>query len=746
VAGIDSSLTISFWCRGDAGQPANDHIVEAGERGGRVVNIHLPWGTGVVYWDAGGRLGGNNNRLSKRASPSDYKGQWNHWAFTKDARTGEMAIYLNGELWHWAGNMKKAIPPIDSFVIGANLYRSGGWYAGDVDDVRMWDVALDQETIAAWRHDAVTGEHPDYEHLRVEYRFDDPADLVDGRVTDSSPHGHHGTSFGQPQRVPFGLVGNSDLKPGRRATLRTDSIPAPRLSVELYEDEDDPTRVTRVMDVWPAHDSWFDASGNWLEDRPCEAPRTLKQEERSWYGERFEVVEQYEVARFITPYGKGLDLGESGFTWIYDVTDYAPLLRGEVDLEAGNTLELLDLRFLFVEGTPPREVRGIRNLWPLADHRYRDLADGKALEPATLTLNPNAAGFMVRSRISGHGHAGPHNCCEWDAKEHVLLVGGLERFRWTVWRDCGMNPVHPQGGTWQFDRAGWCPGTFVDTYDHEVTPWVRPGEDVALDYAVEAYDPDTGEADGRFLVAHQLFTYGPPSFVLDAAVDDVLAPSSHGEYRRMNPVSSDAVVRIRNLGSETLRSLRIEYGLEDGRRSSFDWEGELPFLGEETVTLPAPDWKGMSTGSRFVVELDRPNGREDEHHVNDRLTVQVAAPHVLPPEFIVHVETPGFGRAADNSYTITDRDGDAVASRTVFEDDTTYDDSVRLDPGAYAFEFLDKEEDGLIRHWWLRGSAPDSIGENGALRILSAEGDTLLDLGYDFAEKRVLRFFVGDPR
>ena len=71
---------------------------------------------------------------------------------------------------------------------------------------------------------------------------------------------------------------------------------------------------------------------------------------------------------------------------------------------------------------------------------------------------------------------------------------------------------------------------------------------------------------------------------------------------------------------------------------------------------------------------------------------------------------------------------------------------MQLPPGAYTFEFLDSSEDGLIRHWWLRGSAPDSIGENGALRLLDAEGELLMDLGYDFAEKRTVRFFVGDPR
>ena len=744
VATVDSSLTIEFWAKGAASQPRNDHIVEAGDTGGRVINIHLPWGTGTVYWDAGGRLSGANNRLSKDAKPGEYKGRWNHWAFTKDTSSGEMRIYLNGELWHEAGNMKKDIPAIDSFVIGANLHGSGGWYEGGLDDFRVWDVALDEETIRAWRSSAVGTDHPFLEHLLLEYRFDNE-DVGGSRILDSSPRGNHGERFGQPQRVPFGLIGRADIRPGPRATLRTDSIPAPRLSVQIFGDEATPESVTQVMDVWFAHDSWFDGDGNWLEDTPVKDAMVLEQYERSWFGEPFEVVEKFELARFITPYGLRLDLGENGFTWVYDVTDYAPLLRGSVDVQAGNTFELLDLEFVFVEGTPPREVLDIRNLWPLADYGYRELADDEVLEPVEITLDPDASGFRVRSCISGHGHAGPDNCCEWDAKEHALAVDGQERFHWTVWRDCGMNPVHPQGGTWQFDRAGWCPGTFVDVYEHELTPWVEAGEDVVLDYGIEPYDPAGGEADGRFVMSHQLFSYGPPSFELDAAVEDVVAPSSHGEHKRLNPVSGEAIVRIRNLGAVPLTELTIRYGLEGGLMSSFAWKGELAFLESEAVTVPAPDWTGMGEGSRFFAEVGRPNGGRDEHASNDRAVVTVAAPHVLPPEFLIHVETPGFGRAGDNSYTITDRDGRIVAGRDSFADETTYRDSIQLPPGAYTFEFLDSEEDGLIRHWWLRGSAPDSIGENGALKILDSEGELLMDLGYDFAEKRTVRFFVGDP-
>ena len=65
-----------------------------------------------------------------------------------------------------------------------------------------------------------------------------------------------------------------------------------------------------------------------------------------------------------------------------------------------------------------------------------------------------------------------------------------------------------------------------------------------------------------------------------------------------------------------------------------------------------------------------------------------------------------------------------------------------LEPGSWELHFLDSAQDGLIRHWWLRGSDPDRIGHNGRVLLCTLEGDTLQDLGYDFAEGTVSRFFV----
>jgi hypothetical protein len=253
------------------------------------------------------------------------------------------------------------------------------------------------------------------------------------------------------------------------------------------------------------------------------------------YVHKKDTTEEFELDNFITPYGKRLELnGNKGWTWYYDVTDYAPLLKGEVDIASGNTQELLDMKFLFIPGTPDRNVISIENIYPAGSYKYDKLSDDEVLKPVKIILNPDAKGYKIRARISGHGHFGPRNCCEWESKTHSYYMSGEMIFRWNVWKDCGLNPIFPQGGTWQFDRAGWCPGTPVDTYDFELTNKVIPGDTIELDYGIEAYSKN-GEKGGNFQMSHQLISYGAPNFANNAAVADILAPSSRDDYSRINP-------------------------------------------------------------------------------------------------------------------------------------------------------------------------------------------------------------------
>jgi hypothetical protein len=54
---VKDELSVAFWLNGDVfSQPLASTVMEGLDANGkRVVNLHLPYDNGVVYWDAGGQ-------------------------------------------------------------------------------------------------------------------------------------------------------------------------------------------------------------------------------------------------------------------------------------------------------------------------------------------------------------------------------------------------------------------------------------------------------------------------------------------------------------------------------------------------------------------------------------------------------------------------------------------------------------------------------------------------------------------
>ena len=740
---LKEEITVSFWLNGDPyHQPMASTIFEGLDaEGKRVINLHVPYDNSVVYWDAGGHGEGLTDNINKAAAPKDYKGSWTHWTFTKNSTTGEQKIYINGKLFLKGINMNRTMEGITTFKIGSNGLGSGRFYQGSMDDFAVWNRELDSLQIESLPEmDSISLIK---ENLLFYFNFDDVSKIP--VIPDISGNGYHGTSFGNPSFPGFGQMPYSDRKPISGETLVRDSILNPLVSIVMFSDSLQPEKASDTLLAWPGYQYLRNSQGVIIDSAFVEGADTLLRRTWTYYSEPFEIIEPFELARFITPYGKRLDLGLNGFTWVYDVTDYEPLLHGQVDLQAANGQELLDLKFLFIEGIPPRDVISVQNIWPEGSYKYKDLADDQQLKPVMIKLAKNAETFRVRARLSGHGEYGPKSCCEWDPKEHYILIDGEKKFTWKIWRDCGMNPVYPQGGTWQFDRAGWCPGTFVDTYDFELAPFVRPGDRILIDYQIEPYDMDNGEEGGNFETAIQLFSYSKPNYQTNLEFVDILAPSTRQEYLRMNPVTLNPVIRVRNTGSDTIRQFAVQYGLEGNKNSLYKWTGKLGFMQSADVILPKPSWKKMTDESVFMASIMEVNMSKDGHAANNILTSSITKPVILPAEFYLHVKTQGFGRAADNAYKIINEKGEVVYERVIFEDDSIYHDLIRLKTGAYDFTFTDKNEDGMIRHWWLYWEDKEKVGENGELKILDEEKQEIMNLGYDFAEKRTLQFFVGEP-
>lgn len=181
-----------------------------------------------------------------------------------------------------------------------------------------------------------------------------------------------------------------------------------------------------------------------------------------------------ELFRYITPYGIGCSHS-------IDVTDFASFLQGEVELRMfidtwGTGGWDLHLDFDFTKGSPEYVYSHVQELW----HGNYNFGDPENLQPAdTLALKyPYLTEHAIlRLTTTGHGWGenNTSNAAEFYHAEHTLLIDEEPTFVQDLWNDCSPNPDNCNGqfGTWQYNRAGWCPGTIAPPFSYNLTPHLR---------------------------------------------------------------------------------------------------------------------------------------------------------------------------------------------------------------------------------------------------------------------------------
>lgn len=451
--------------------------------------------------------------------------------------------------------------------------------------------------------------------------------------------------------------------------------------------------------------------------------------------------EAIEINSFITPYGNRLNLTDNGWEYVWDVTDYASVLKGDKRIEHGNNQELHDLKFIFIKGKPCRNVLQVENIWPYGHYKYKDLALDTILKEKKISLIKDGKNFRVKARISGHGHAGPYNCCEWDEKMHTYRFTDESSINWTVWKDCGHNPIHPQGGTWQFDRAGWCPGTATDVYNFEVTNNVN-NDSLSIDYQIEMFD-DNGEEEGGFRMSHQLVTYGAPNFAIDASILEIKSPNNALRYRRsVRANDGTPIIKIRNEGVQAIKNISFIYGVKGKTPLEYTWHGALNFLDEENIIFPQVKMTGLNDSETFFVKIKTVNNTEDEQLLNNYTESTWDLPSNFPNDVVLNIKTNDLGRAYENSYVLLDKDGLVIKERKEFPENTTIKDTLHLSPGLYTWIIKDIKQDGMIRHWWNRGDKENEVGRNGKIEFLNLEGKIIASPPFDFADYYSFSFRV----
>ena len=196
--------------------------------------------------------------------------------------------------------------------------------------------------------------------------------------------------------------------------------------------------------------------------------------------------EWFEIGRYVTPYGV-----ECG--WDIDVTDYRSILKGEVALRSyiDTWVQpgwLVSIEFEFIAGTPEHPFTSIRNVWNYDYVTYGDPTNPVNISTVSEYIPEDTEDAYLRITTTGHGQGNTDNAAEFSNKRHNILINGESSYFHNFWRDdCEFNQCSPQNGTWQYDRAGFCPGDKVTPQDFSILDFALPGDTLQLDYILEDY-------------------------------------------------------------------------------------------------------------------------------------------------------------------------------------------------------------------------------------------------------------------
>jgi hypothetical protein len=751
---LGGDVTISFWSKGVGSAGQTTSLLEAVDSlGNRVINIHFPWSDNMIYWDAGSS--GGYDRISKAISPSIIDGAWHHWSFVKKTSTGQMFIYLDGILWHSGTGFTRPVGRVAKFILGSSVSLTYD-HPGILDEFQIYKSAVTASEILAWKNKKIDNTHPNYGDLVAYYDFDDEMVIrdksVNNRLGMPSQYGMiHFDEYPVAGAIVSGTRPNLHFGQGSLGELDSTLVniliaKEPQVIFE-YAPTDNSFAIINTTVAYPQVNSYvFDYEGLQVSSTPISTPFVISNNSINYYNNPFELVNAVEIARYITPYGISFDLGPNGFSWIYDVTDYQQYLHNLVDLSAHNTQELLDLKFAFIEGIPPRDVHKREPIWSdYKSYQYAALSANTVLAPISIALSDTSSMFKIKTRLTGHGQEGAGSCCEWKNNNHSIFLDGINRFNWNIWRPdaCANNPNIRQGGTWPYAREGWCPGDLVPEFEYDITPFVTPGESVTIDYGISTVPTsDLAQGGGNYVAALDLISYSAPNFQNDAAIVDVLNPNNYEYYSKWNPTCSNPRIILQNTGAQPLTSCKIRCWITFGEWLEYTWTGSLGFLEKTTVEIPVTNlnwWSDYDGTKIFNAQVYDINGitNLDQYSPNNVKSTKFAAPEFMNGPFYIWFITNN--KASENKYKLVDQNGTVIFERTTLVNSTTYKDTFDLDPGCYSIILEDSDDDG-IGFWYSNQVEGETTGQ---FRVRLVGGATMESFPSDFGRYHRYDFSVG---
>ena len=188
-----------------------------------------------------------------------------------------------------------------------------------------------------------------------------------------------------------------------------------------------------------------------------------------------------QIIRYITPYGVGCNHE-------LDITDYMSLLQGEVEFRVfidtwGTGGWQLTLNLDYNQGTPEYGYTGVVEVWDNS-YSFGNPSNLQPVESFTAKLPQGVSASHLRISNTGHGWGANNtgNAAEFFNATHYIDVDNEQTFVQNLWNNCNPNPdgCTGQQGTWQYNRAGWCPGAIAPPDVFDLTTHV--GSSFDLDY------------------------------------------------------------------------------------------------------------------------------------------------------------------------------------------------------------------------------------------------------------------------
>jgi len=270
---------------------------------------------------------------------------------------------------------------------------------------------------------------------------------------------------------------------------------------------------------------------------------------------------EYEIARFITPYGIGCG------DWTVDVTDFKSIMQGEITFKSfiqvwGPSGWLVNADLEFVETATPK-YQQLNELWQTQYLVYGDPAVmSDDLPEQSNTIAGNTQSGHMRMTITGHGQGNTDNAAEFSNKTHNIIVNGAQAGTHNLWKgDCAQNDCANQAGNWTPNRAGWCPGEAVDPFIFNLEGMMNAGFPIAMDYQLEPYTNllNTGYNSGSHTEPH----YRIAGFLIEQS------DSRYGNHNnlRADVVSVDVnggnfqnlTFEFKNTGTEAVAGVMASY-------------------------------------------------------------------------------------------------------------------------------------------------------------------------------------------